>query len=95
MKKMRALEEKINSNEYISEEKKEELRKLLYEKFNVTEVNNQEIQGDLEDIESSESVEKLSKDELIKRILEQQKTIAKQLEEINELSSQKKEEINE
>jgi hypothetical protein len=95
MKKMKVLEEKINSNEYISEEQKEELRKLLYEKFNVTGVDNQEIQSDLEDIESSESVEEPSKEELVKHILEQQKTIAKQREEINELSSQKKEDINE
>ena len=100
MDKMRELEEKINSNEYISEEKKEELRKLLYETFKVSSPNDQEVKDNLEDIEnaelseeidSSKSIEEMSKEELIKHILEQQKTIAKQREEIDELSSKKME----
>lgn len=137
IKKMRELEERINSSEYIGEEKKEKLRELLYQTFNVTIADNQEVQSDLEDIEStgaleelskegiesSESLEELSKDgiessetleelskediesigaleelskeDLVKRILELQRTIAKQREEIDEMSSQKKEEINE
>ena len=90
-KKVMELEERINSNKYINEEKKEELRRLLYETFNVTRADNQEIQSDSEDIESSEFLEEISKEELIKHILEQQRTIAKQSEEIDKLSSQNKE----
>ena len=94
VEKMWELEERINTNEYISEEKKKELRKLLHETFNVTGADNQDVQSNPEDIESSEPLKENSKEELVKHILEQQRTIAKQHEEINELSSQKKEEIN-
>jgi len=82
-------------NEYIRKEKKEELRELLYETFNVTKDDNQEIQSDLENIEGYESLEETSKEELVKRILEQQRIIARQQEKINELSSRGKEEIDE
>ncbi len=93
--KMSELEGKINSNEYISEEKKEELRKLLHETFNVTRNNNQGTQSDLEDIESSKSSEEVSKEELVESILEKQEIIKEQLEEIADLSSQKKGQIDE
>lgn len=92
---MRRLEEKINSNEYIGEEKKAVLRKSLYERFGVAGTDNLEIQSDLENINGSESSEEASKEKLVKRILEKQKIIAEQRDEITELTSQKKEDINE
>ena len=95
IKRMSELEERINNNKYIREEKREELKKLLYETFDLTRADNQEIQSKLGDVESKEDLEEISKEELVKHILEQQRTIAKQREEIDELSSQKKEEINE
>lgn len=82
------LEERINSSEYISEEEKKELRDLLYETFNVTETDNQETQSKLEDIEDSETLRELSKEELVKHILELQRTIAEQRKEIDKLSLQ-------
>lgn len=103
------IEERINSNKYFSKKKKEELRELLHETFDVTADGNEEIEINLEDIEgfesleetskenieSYESLEEISKEELVKRILEQQRIIARQQEEINELSSRGKEEIDE
>lgn len=79
--KMMELEEKINSNEYISEEKKEELRVVLYETFKVKNNDNQKNQS------TSKENEEMSKEEIIKHILEQQKTISRQREEIDQLSS--------
>ena len=52
--KMLELKERINSNEYISEEKKERLRELLYKTFNVTRTDIDEIRDDLEDTEDIE-----------------------------------------
>ena len=94
-KKMMDLEEEINSNKYINEEKKKELIKLLYETFKVKEYDNQEISSNLENIESIETLEEISKDELIKHILEQQKIIENQCDKINKLSLslQKKEDV--
>ena len=94
IKKMRDLEKRINSSECISQEKKEELRKLLYKTFNITRDDNQGIQNDIETSKNYKSSEEISKEELVKHILEQQRTIANQTKEINELSSQKKEGIN-
>ena len=86
IEKMKELEKRINSSEYISEEKKKDLIKLLYKPFNVTIDDNQ-------DVQNSVFLEERSKEELIKHILEQQKTIAEQRKEIDELSSKKLEEI--
>lgn len=82
-KKTKELEEKISSSDVLGEEKKKELRKLLYETFNATIADN------------PEPSEEKSKEELLKNILEQQRIIAEQRKEIDELSSQKKEETDE
>ena len=95
IEKINELEERMNRNEYISEEKKEKLRNLLYEKFNIAKEDNQENQSDLEDTESSKSSEEMSKEDLVKSILEKQRIIEEQHEEIAELSSQKKGKIDE
>ncbi len=86
MEKIKELEKRINSSKYISEEQKKKLIKLLYKPFNVP-------IDDAQDIQDSEFLEKNSKEELIKNILEQQKTIAEQRKKINELSSKKMEEV--
>ena len=88
IKRMRELEEKINSNLYISEEKKEELRKLLYETFKIEKDNN------LEDSKESGASEELSKDEHVRYVLKLQKTIKSQENIIMGLSSPKKEDID-
>lgn len=103
------IEERINSNKYFSKKKKEELRELLHETFDVTGDGNEEIEINLEDIEGfefleetskenikgSESLEETSKEEIVKHILEQQRIIVRQQEEINELSSRGREEMDE
>ena len=54
IKKLAELEEKINTNEYFSEEKKEELREFLYEQFKVPRPNNQQEQSNENELEKTE-----------------------------------------
>ena len=84
IEKVKKLEEKIDESRSISEERKEELKKLLRKTF--VETSDRETESNIGNTKYSEGK---SKDELVKHILEQQSIIAKQRREIDELSSKR------